>query len=225
MNSLSCFIDPSLLIPYGRECSSGLKALKRAWNAARTHPPGAKAAADRRRNLQGAHPGRGGFPERGKNYDGDKTHFLKPHRHFSKEAVHMPSGRMRNTQHLESPGGFESKPRGGAVGHPLGRPPSETQEVTGVGGDVGRRHPVHRGRGAERCGCCGSRGAVPQKIGAHRRETRGVRSRDAPKAERGADARAAVFPAGLLAAAGGGRGPNVQQEVMDTQRAGCVTRP
>lgn len=137
----------------------------------------------------------------------------------------MPSGRMKNTQHLESPGGFESKPRGGAVGHPLGRPPSETQEVTGVGGDVGRRHPVHRGRGAERCGCCGSRGAVPQNIGARRRETRGVRSRDAPKAERGEDARAAVFPAGLLAAAGGGRGPNVQQEVMDTQRAGCVTRP
>lgn len=124
MNSSSCFIDPSLLIPYGRECSIGLKALKRAWNAARTHPPGAKAAADRRRNLQGAHPGRGGYPERGKNYDGDKTHFLNPHRHFSKEAVHMPSGRMRNTQHLESPGGFESKPRGGAVGHPLGRPAS-----------------------------------------------------------------------------------------------------
>lgn len=166
MNSLSCFIDSSLLIPYGRECSSGLKALKRAWNAARTHPPGAKAAADRRRNLQGAHPGRGGYPERGKNYDGDKTHFLNPHRHFSKEAVHMPSGRMRNTQHLESPGGFEWKPRGGAVGHPLGRPPSETQEVTGVGGDVGRRHPVHRGRGARNAAAAvGAAGRFLRKSG------------------------------------------------------------
>lgn len=216
MNSLSCFIDPSLLIPYGRECSSGLKALKRAWNAARTHPPGAKAAADRRRNLQGAHPGRGGFPERGKNYDGDKTHFLKPHRHFSKEAVHMPSGRMRNTQHLESPGGFEWKPRGGAVGHPLGRPASA--------GTWGGGTPCTAGGARNAAAALGAAGRFLRKS-ARRRETRGVRSRDAPKAERGADARAAVFPAGLLAAAGGGRGPNVQQEVMDTQRAGCVTRP